>query len=550
MGLPQPPNAPGGRAAGIVATWLNDAPLRLARTSRQSVTGKALFALPAATLIAHAARRLTVTIGPRIVVAAWRSRIGRQAEGQVDAGRIKAIYEARERAYDAGRPDAVERVHASGHLTARERMAALLDPGSAIEFGVLQGRTDSDWVHTLGGVDFVGTVGGHPVVASSTDYSDRGGGYGAGYLARLFALAKQNRWPAVLFVDGGGSRAQSLEGSGVRMARLAGRYPGGTGFFEGLAALAGWVPLVAVVSGPSFAGHATLAAFCDAIITTRGSAIGMGGPPMVEAGLGLKLKPTELGPVEMHERTGGIDLLVDDEPAAIAAAKRFLSFYHDQPEGNPPPAAAALADTVPDEGPYNMHDVINGLVDGQSFFELRPNFAPSVITAFGRLDGRSVGILASQPASPNEGAIDPDAADKIARFVQLCDGYGLPILSLIDTPGFTLRTEDRVEQAGMTRHHARPLRALHHRSVPLFSVQVRRAYGLGGAAMSGIGSAHSLPALRLAWPTAELGTRDRYSQGFDDVVAPAETRERILAMLRLLPRALPSAAKSRPRDSW
>lgn len=478
------------------------------------------------------------------------SRIASRTEGQLDSKRIEAIHEARARGYDAGRPEAVERVHASGHLTARERMAALLDPGSAVEFGVLQGRTESGWVHTLGGVDFVGTVDGHPVVASSTDYSDRGGGYGAGYLARLFALAKQNRWPAVLFVDGGGSRAQSLEGAGVRIARLAGRYPGGTGFFEGLAALAGWVPLVGVVSGPAFAGHATLAAFCDVIITTRGSAIGMGGPPMVEAGLGLKLKPTELGPVEMHEQTGGIDLLVDDEQAAITAARRFLSFYYDRPSGPPPDAARGIRDVVPDDGPYDMHGVIAGLVDEGSVLELRPNFAASVITAFGRLDGRSVGILASQPASENGGAIDQDAAAKIARFVQLCDGYGLPILSLVDTPGFSLRTPEGDVQAGMTRHHARPVRALHHRSVPLFSVQIRRAYGLAAAAMSGIGSAHSLPALRLAWPTAELGTKDRYSQGFDDVVDPAETRDRILAMLRLLPRAVPPATKRRPRDSW
>jgi acetyl-CoA carboxylase carboxyltransferase component len=457
------------------------------------------------------------------------------------------VLEARERAYDRGRADAVERVHQSGHMTARERIAALLDPGSAIEFGILQGRAEWGWMHTLGGVDFVGTVNGHPVVTSSTDYSDHGGGYGAGQLARLFSLAKQQRWPAVLFVDGGGSRAQSLEGMGPAYERLAGRYGGGTGFFEGLAALAGWVPLVAVVSGPSFAGHATLAAFCDVIITTRGSSIGMGGPPMVEAAFGIKLRPTELGPVEMHEQTGGIDLLVDDEPAAIAAAKRFLSYYYDERDGPSPAMGDAIRDVVPEEGPYDMHAVIEGLVDAGSFFELRPNFARSLITGFGRMEGRSVGILANQPASPNEGAVDANAADKIARWVQLSDSYGVPILSLIDTPGFTVAAGDG-EQPGMTRHHARPLRALHHRSVPLISVQVRKARGLAAAAMAGIGTARSLPVLRLAWPTVELG--QRYSQGFDDVVDPAETRSRILAMLRLCPRGIPPGPKARPRDSW
>jgi acetyl-CoA carboxylase carboxyltransferase component len=141
-------------------------------------------------------------------------------------------------------------------------------------------------------------------------------------------------------------------------------------------------------------------------------------------------------------------------------------------------------------------------------------------------------------------------ADKIARFVQLCEGYGLPILSLIDTPGTTCYLADGREVAGMTRHHARPVRAFHHRTVPLFSVQIRKARGLAAAAMSGIGTARVLPQLRLAWPTVELGVDDAYSQGFDDVVAPVETRDRILSVLRRLPRAIPAGPKSRPRDSW
>jgi acetyl-CoA carboxylase carboxyltransferase component len=197
-----------------------------------------------------------------------------------------------------------------------------------------------------------------------------------------------------------------------------------------------------------------------------------------------------------------------------------------------------------------MRRVIEAIVDEGSYFELRPIFAVSLITAFARMDGRSVGVIANQPQSPNRGAIDSNAADKIARFVQLCDSHGIPILSFIDTPGFTLRTPDGSEQPGVTRHHARPVRALHHRTTPLFSVQIGKAYGVAAAAMSGIGTAHSLPQLRLAWPTAEIGVNDRYSQGFDDVVDPAETRDRILAVLRLTPRIVPPGPKKRPRDSW
>lgn len=470
----------------------------------------------------------------------------------MDTSPIDAIHAARAAASDAGRPDVVARVHAAGHLTARERIAGLLDPGSEVEFGALHGRGEGSWVPTRGGVDFVGAIDGQPVVASSTDYSHHGGGYGAGSLARLFALAKQERWPVVLFVDGGGSQARTLDGAREAIQGLHGRYEGTIGFFEALLELGGWVPTVAVVSGPSYAGHASLAASCDVIFTTPGSSIGMGGPPMVEAAFGLKLSPTELAPVEMHEASGGIDLLVADEPAAIAAVRTYLSYYHDRPGGEPSPLAGAIRSLAPNDEPYDMRHVIAALVDDGSFFELRTGFAVSLITGFGRLAGRAIGILANQPASPNGGAIDQNAANKLARFVQLCDAYALPLLSLVDTPGFSvsLKGDPPIEHAGMTRHHARPLRALHHRSVPLFCIQIGKARGLGAAAMAGSGRAHSIPVVRLGWPTAELGGDDPYWQGLDDVIDPAETRDRLLRLLRLTPRPPVNARPKRVRDVW
>jgi acetyl-CoA carboxylase carboxyltransferase component len=311
------------------------------------------------------------------------------------------------------------------------------------------------------------------------------------------------------------------------------------------------VPTVAVVSGPSYAGHASLAASCDIIITTPGSSIGMGGPPMVEAAFGLKLKHTELAPVEMHDVIGGIDLLVPDETTAITAARTFLSYNLDRPSGEPTATAADIRSLVPDTGPYTMHPVIEALVDRDSFFELRPHFATSLITGLARMDGRAVGIIASEPDSPLGGAIDQNAANKLARFVQLCDVYAMPIISLVDTPGFVVSvTEDEPARPGITRHHARPIRALHHRSVPLFCVQVGKARGLGAAAMAGIGRAHSIPVLRLGWPTAELGSHDPYWQGLDDVIDPAETRDRILRVLRLTPRPAPAERARRVRDVW
>ncbi len=469
----------------------------------------------------------------------------------MDPRLIEAIDEARAAGSDAGRPDAVARVHAFGHLSARERIAALLDPGSALEFGSLRGRLNGRWLPTLGGVDFIGTIDGHPVVASSTDYSHHGGGYGAGNLARLFALAQQERWPVVLFVDGGGSQAQTLDGPGTPVEGLHGRNEGTIGFFEALLELGGLVPSVAVVSGPSFAGHASLAASCDCIIATRGSAIGMGGPPMVEAAFGLRLRPTELGPAEMHEASGGVDLLLDDEPAAIAAVRRYLSYYYDLPTGDASPALREIRNLVPDEGPYEMRRVIEALVDPESFFELRPAFAVALITGFARIDGRAIGVIANQPLAPGGGAIDPAAANKLARFVQLCDVYALPVLSLIDTPGFVASLNGQEGAVpGMTRHHARPLRAQHHRSVPLFCVQIGRARGLGAAAMAGSGRTRALPLLRLGWPTAELNGRDPYWPGLDDVIDPAQTRDRLVRALRLIRRPPPAERPRRVRDVW
>ena len=474
--------------------------------------------------------------------------------------RIDALQAARARQRDDARPDAVARVRAGGKLTARERLLALLDPDSEVEFGSIAAQTkDGEWIAEAGGVDFVGTIGGQTVVASSTDYTDKGGGYGAGRLARLFALSLEHRWPIVFFVDGGGSRARHPRvGLGhVELSGPIGRYT----LFDGMADLSGWVPTIAIVSGPAFAGHASLAGFSDFVIATGGSSIGMGGPPMVEAALGKRLTPNELAGVEMHERTGGIDLLVSNEHEAIDAAHRYLAFYRDEPTGEPSPVAGHVSEFVAEEGPYDIRPVIEALVDANSTFELRPAFARSVITALARMGGRTVGVIASQPLF-DDGAIDPSAATKIGRFVELCDAYEYPILSLVDTPGCVLRWPAEngsppyaIVEPGVNRWHTRALLAHHHRTVPLFSVRIRRGAGLGAAIMSGLSNGRSVPALWLAWPTAVIGEPDGFGaiydhNAFDDVIAPAQTREKILRMLRHLPRRLDQPAKKHPIDTW
>ena len=260
----------------------------------------------------------------------------------MDAERTQALAAAKAAQLDAARPGPAAQVHQTGKLTARERIALLLDPGSEVEYGSIAAvRAPEDgggWVAEAGGIDYIGTIGGQTAIASSTDYTDKGGGYGAGRLERLFGLAYEHRWPVVFFVDGGGSRARHPR-SWLGHLELNGPF-GRFQLFDGMAELSGWVPTVAIVSGPSFAGHASLAGFSDIVIGTSGSSVGMGGPPMVEAALGMRLGHNELAGVEMHEGTGGIDLLVPDEPTAIAAAQAYLAFQRDEPSGRPSPGAA------------------------------------------------------------------------------------------------------------------------------------------------------------------------------------------------------------------
>lgn len=474
----------------------------------------------------------------------------------MDRQRIDALHAARQRQLDEARPEAVARVRHTGKLTARERLAALLDADTAVAYGTMAAvDADGGWVAEAGGVDYVGTIDGQVVVASSTDYTDHGGGYGAGRLERLFALAKEHRWPVVFFVDGGGSRARHPR-VGRGDVELNGPY-GPYQLFDGMAELSGWVPTVAIVSGPSFAGHASLAGFSDMVIGTHGSSIGMGGPPMVEAALGLKLSANQLAGVEMHEITGGIDLLVADEPTAIAAARRYLAFQRDLPGGEPGPGAADIAALVPDEGPYDVGPVIEALVDTDTFFELRGSFATSVRTGFARMNGRSVGILASQPLIGG-GAIDELAAVKIGRFVELCDCYEFPLVVLLDSDGCVTTWNDgegTVSEPGVSRWHSRPIIAHQHRSVPLFSVTLRRARGMSHHVMAGSPNARSVPALSVAWPTVEIGRADgfhavRQTTAFDDIIDPAETRRHIVRLLAHLPKASGRAEKKHPVDTW
>lgn len=496
----------------------------------------------------------------------------------MDEKLIAEIRAARAAAYDDARPEAVDAVHATGRLTARERVHAVLDPGSFVEYGVLAESTPDE--PGAGPADGLicgpGEIAGKPVVVASYDRTVHDGTQSPRNdrkLARMLYLAQRYRWPAILFLDGDGGRPPGA-GEGGLMS-VGGRMP----TYEALAELSGWAPTVGVIAGTALTGHASMAMLCDLVVATRGSMLGGATPDDPQR------------PVELHEQAGDIDLVADDEAAAIAAVRRYLGFWLSRhTEGRPPESAAAIDTIVPDDRkrPYDMRRVIAAIADEGSVLELRPNRAKAMITALARMDGHTVGIFANQPLSPIAGAIDAAAADKAARFIEQCDAYGFPLVSFVDNPGYMVGP--RAEQEGIARHHLRPLMALHHRDVPLYSVQLRKAYGLGPSAMSGFGNSRVSPDLRLAWPTVESGgmslegaaylvrrreilaaetraealaIRDDYAStvrdlgsglragrtfAFDDIVEPHDTRDRIIAMLALTEHPRP-AEKSHYIDS-
>ena len=421
---------------------------------------------------------------------------------------------------DANRPEAVARRRARGQRTARENVADLCDAGSFTEYGALavaaqrSRRSQDDLVHNTpadGMVTGIGSVNG-ALFASPPGAAPRSNtrvvvlAYDATVLAgtqgfrnhqktdRLLGIALKNRLPVVLFAEGGGGRPGDTD-----MPVVAGLH---VGTFASFARLNGQVPVIGIVSGRCFAGNAALLGCSDVIIATKDSNIGMGGPAMVEGGgLGL-YAPEQIGPADVQHGNGVIDILVDDERATVAAAKHYLSFFQGLTAEFSAPVAQALRDVVPDNRlrAYDVRAAVRGLVDTGSLLELRTGFGQGIHTALGRIEGRPVGMLANN-ALHLGGAIDADAADKAARFMQLCNAHGLPLVSLVDTPGFMVGPE--TEQRAQVRHVSRLFVAAAHLRVPYFSIVLRKGYGLGAMAMTA-GGFHS-PDFTVAWPTGEFG---------------------------------------------
>jgi acetyl-CoA carboxylase carboxyltransferase component len=430
---------------------------------------------------------------------------------------------------DASRPQAVTKRHALGLRTARENVADLCDPGSFIEYGALAHaaqrsrralddlirNTPADGLVTgIGSIDAdrFGAEGSRAVVMAydATVLAGTQGFRNHQKTDRMLAIALEQRLPVVLFAEGGGGRPGDVD-----MPIVAGLH---VPTFASFARLSGQVPVIGVVAGRCFAGNAALLGCCDVIIATRGSSIGMGGPAMVEGGgLGV-FAPEAIGPSDVQSRSGVIDVLVDDESEGVAVARRYLGFFRGRiavvDDARDP---AALRDLLPAnrQRAYDMRTVVVALADVDSALELRAGFGAGVLTVLARIDGRPVGVLASNPAHLG-GAIDADAADKAARFMQLCDAHALPIVSLIDTPGFMVGPE--IESRGQVRHVSRMFVVAAQLRVPVVALVLRKAYGLGAMAMAA-GGLHS-PVATAAWPSGEFG-----AMGLEGAVALGYRKE-------------------------
>ncbi len=501
---------------------------------------------------------------------------------RADLGELR---ERRNLLMDSSRPDAVAKVHQRGRRTARENIADLVDDGSFEEYGgfMYAGQTARRDVEDLvantpadGIVGGLARVNGHlfgddasACAVMSYDYTVLAGTQGfRGHQKkdRLLEVVDRLGIPVVLFAEGGGGRPGDTDQMSIAGLELMS--------FAWMARLSGSSPSVAIVSGRCFAGNAALAAVCDVIIATPDANLGMAGPAMIEGGgLGV-YAPEEIGPVDVQTSNGVIDIVADDEAHAVELTKQYLSYFQGPLERWEAHDQEPMRDLVPEnrKRAYDVRAVIDRLCDSNSVMELRPTFGNSVVTALARLEGRPVGILANDPTHLG-GAVDADSADKAARFMQLCDGHGLPMITLCDTPGFMVGPE--AERSAQVRRFGRMFVAGASMTVPTATVLLRKAVGLGAMAMAG-GSFHA-SLLTVAWPTGEvsgmgiegavaLGARRQleaiadpearraaydemvarqYERSkalnaaahneVDDVIDPAETRRRLVGLLRAAP---------------
>ncbi|MDA1148243.1 MAG: carbamoyl-phosphate synthase large subunit, partial [Chloroflexi bacterium] len=499
---------------------------------------------------------------------------------------------------DENREWAVERRRRTGQQTLRESLAQLFDDGSFVEYGQLvlaaqrRRRSLEDLIEKTsadGMVIGIGSVNGDQfenpadrVALIAYDYTVLAGTQGQRNhrkTDRMIDVAARTRTPLVLFAEGGGGRPGDTDEGG-----------GGSHTFAHFPQLSGLIPLVGISSGRCFAGNASLLGCCDVIIATADSNIGMGGPAMIEGGgLGV-FAPEDIGGMDVQVPNGVVDIAVEDEREAVEVAKKYLSYFQGRTKDWVEPDQRVMRRIVPENRlrVYDIRQVIDTLADEGSVLEIRKGFGFGMVTSFIRVEGRPVGVVANNPAHIG-GAIDADAADKGARFMQICDAFDIPVLFLCDTPGIMVGPE--VEKTALVRHANRMFVVGANLDVPFFTIIIRKAYGLGAIAMGG--GNFLQPLYSVAWPTGEfhgmgiegsvkLGYRkelaaiedpeerlrayeERVAQayedgkalnraslfGIDDAIDPADSRRWLAGLMKSLPPVPPREGKKRPYiDAW
>ncbi|MGK2948275.1 MAG: acyl-CoA carboxylase subunit beta [Acidimicrobiales bacterium] len=408
-----------------------------------------------------------------------------------------------ERAHAGNLEKGAEKLAAQGKLFVRDRLALLLDDGSFVEDALLANTMAAD-LPADGVVTGVGTVEGRPVCVMANDPTVKAGSWGARTVEKIVRLtehALRHELPVIWLVDSAGARITD------QVELFPGRRGAGRIFYNQVK-LSGRVPQICCLFGPSAAGGAYIPSFCDIVIMVEGNAsMYLGSPRMAEMVIGEQATLEEMGGARMHATVSGCgDNLAVDDADAIEQAKAVLAYLPRTWEEDPPvyeavpPVRELTAEVVPesDNQGYDMHTVIDALVDAESFFEVKPLFAPELIVGFGLLDGRPAGFVANNPMALG-GALFVDSADKAARFIWWCDAFNVPLVFLADVPGFMIGTA--VERQGIIRHGAKMVTAVSEATVPKVSVIVRKAYGAGLYAMSGPAFE---PEATIALPTAKI----------------------------------------------
>ena len=516
---------------------------------------------------------------------------------------LAEVIQRHEATLDKARPEMVEKRRNRGHRTIRENIADLLDQDDSIEYGSLMLAAQrrripmDELIKTTpadGLVAEIGSVNGHLFDRSRTrclvlgyDYSVLAGTQGMfnhKKKDRMLQLAYKHKLPTVLFAEGGGGRPGDVDTMDFVVAGLD------CMAFAHYARLSGLVPVVGIVTGYCFAGNAALLGQSDVIIATKDSNIGMAGPAMIEGGgLGV-FRPDEIGPMSVQSLNGVVDILAEDDADAVRKAKQYISYFQGDIGGWECADQHLLRQMVPEmrRRTYDVRKIIDTLADTGSVLELRPQFGVGIVTALVRIEGHPFGLMANNVFHLG-GAIDADGADKASRFIQICDAFDVPVISLIDTPGFMVGPE--AEKTAQVRHFCRIFTNAVNATIPIFSVVLRRGYGLGAQAMAG-GSFHVSDFI-VSWPTGEFGGMGlegavrlgfrkeldaiedpekrqarfeellamHYEHGkainmaatleIDDVIDPAETRHWIMTGWRSMPGPERRKGKKRPNiDCW